>query len=360
MQLDLRYKKHQLNFRFLAGTSRGTLKERTAYIIFVKDKHTGITGVGEASPLKSLSPDYLPDFEIHLDHYLSLFKELPNFNEMASLLNYVSHVVPSKFPAIRFGIETALLDLFHGGKRLILNNPFFSEFKPIPINGLIWMGNEKFMRKQLNEKLSAGFNCIKMKIGAIDFNKELTILRDIRSNYDHQAITLRVDANGAFSGEEVEDKLKALADLDIHSIEQPIAPGQWNEMAAQCKKEILPIALDEELIAITSKEEKIKLIEVINPQFLILKPTLLGGILETTTWIEIAEERGIGWWITSALESNIGLNAICQLTATYDIALPQGLGTGQLYHNNFHSPLTVGGGEIQYDHKSEWDFSLLD
>jgi len=255
------------------------------------------------------------------------------------------------FPSIKFGIETALLDLSNGGDGIIFKNAFSRGEQKIPINGLVWMGDEKFMKEQIEQKLKEGFTTIKMKIGAIGIEKELEILRTIRSNYTADQIVLRVDANGAFKSQEAPAVLARLAELKVHSIEQPIKPGQWQEMRQLCENSPISIALDEELIGIDSKKDKIDLLETIQPPYIILKPSLHGGISGTQEWINLAEERNIGWWITSALESNIGLNAICQLAGEYSIELPQGLGTGSLYTNNIPSDLEIESGMISLKKK---------
>lgn len=229
----------------------------------------------------------------------------------------------------------------------------------IPINGLIWMGDKDFMKQQIVEKLNTGFSCIKMKIGAIDFASEIALLKSIRQTFSRDEIELRVDANGAFSPKGALDKLQQLAALDIHSIEQPIKQGQWQEMARLCKDTPLPIALDEELIGVFTLDEKIKLLDTIKPQYIILKPSFIGGFKGTDEWIALAEKRNIGWWITSALESNIGLSAIAQYTATKNSTLPQGLGTGSLYTNNIPAPLTVKAGAILNDTSQQWDLDTI-
>ena len=234
----------------------------------------------------------------------------------------------------------------------MIANDFFDSQRSIPINGLIWMGEPDFMLRQIDQKLSEGFDCIKMKIGAIDFEREIELLKYIRSQFSPDQIVLRVDANGAFSPEDALEKLQRLADLDIHSIEQPIRAGHITAMEKLCRETPLPIALDEELIGV---EDKAALLDAIQPQHIILKPTLIGGTLETQEWIRVAEERGIGWWMTSALESNLGLNAISQLVSTYSPAIPQGLGTGKLYHNNLDSPLEVRAGHIYYNPELAWE-----
>jgi L-alanine-DL-glutamate epimerase-like enolase superfamily enzyme len=264
----------------------------------------------------------------------------------------VKALVPFSLPSIRFGLETALLDFLNGGRKRILANTFFDQGAPIPINGLIWMGTKEFMLQQINQKLGEGFSCLKMKIGAIDFAQELELLRYIREQEAAKNLVLRVDANGAFSPLEALGKLEQLQDFGIHSIEQPIGVAQWEAMRELAQKSPIPIALDEELIGKSNKEE---VLDFIKPQFIILKPSLLGGILETREWIRLAEARRIGWWMTSALESAIGLNAISQLTSTYLPSLPQGLGTGKLYDNNLESPLVVQSGEIRYEQSGDWE-----
>ncbi|MDA9275143.1 o-succinylbenzoate synthase [Crocinitomicaceae bacterium] len=252
----------------------------------------------------------------------------------------------NNWPSIKFGVETALLDLENGGTGNYFNNAFTSGQKQIPINGLVWMGDPQFMQDQIEEKIEAGFSTIKMKIGAIDFNSEIRLLQGIRSKYSPEQITLRVDANGAFIPKEALNKLERLSELAIHSIEQPIKAGQWKEMSTLCSSTQLPIALDEELIGINLLSEKLDLIQTIQPHYIILKPSLHGGLSGTREWIEIAESNNIPWWITSALESNIGLKAICQFTAEFENHLPQGLGTGSLYTDNVESDLLVERGCI--------------
>jgi L-alanine-DL-glutamate epimerase-like enolase superfamily enzyme len=222
------------------------------------------------------------------------------------------------------------------------------------------MGEKQFMFDQIKSKLEEGWNCIKLKIGAIDFEAELELLKYIRSQFSKSDIELRVDANGAFSPDNALEKLHRLAEMDLHSIEQPIKQHQWNEMAELCEKTPLPIALDEELIGIFDFAEKRKVMETIQPQYLIFKPSFIGGFKGTQEWIDLCDEFKTPWWMTSALESNIGLNAIAQWTAILDNHLPQGLGTGQLYTNNIESPLRVNGGFLTYENNGEWDLSWLE
>jgi o-succinylbenzoate synthase len=341
MKYTISYTKHRLKFKFRAGTSRGILTERDCFLISISKKNAPtIIGIGEASPLRGLSIEYGEGFEKQVDFFCKkLTSELNEFADIYTL-------IPSKFPSLRFAFETALLDLQHGGKRLIFKNEFSQNEKGIPINGLVWMGDEEFMQKQIEAKLEQGFTCIKMKIGAIDFETEFKLLTSIRKKYTQEQITLRVDANGAFSFEEAKEKLARLAKLGIHSIEQPIMAGQIKAMRELCQQNPLDIALDEELIGITDLAKKRDLLHQIKPQYIILKPTLLGGIAATKEWIQVAESMHINWWITSALESNIGLNAIAQFTAQYPVKIPQGLGTGQLYQNNIDSNLLIKEGQL--------------
>ena len=351
--LEFSYFKRTLLFQFEAGTSRGVLRTRDVYWIKVQEKgDLNQTGWGEAAPLAGLSPDFGPDFENQLGVVLLQARSRSWDLKEDVTLQQVKELVPFSLPSIRFGLETALLDLVHGGTKRILANAFFDQGTPIPINGLIWMGTKEFMLQQITQKLSAGFSCLKMKIGAIDFEQELELLHFIRQQKNADELTLRVDANGAFSTAEVLSKLEQLQECQLHSIEQPIRVGQWEAMRELALQSPIPIALDEELIGQSNKE---KVLQLIKPQFIILKPSLLGGIVETREWIQLAESMGIGWWMTSALESSIGLNAISQLASHYRPNLPQGLGTGQLYHNNLGSPLQVIQGTIQYVKENSWE-----
>ncbi len=348
-------KPYILDFAFDAGTSRGVLKEKQTHFIRVQSPvFSEIYGIGEAGPLKGLSPDDRPDF---LDRAMEVLGELENIPFSADptkILQMLSEAGLEEFPSLRFGLETAMLDLVNGGIRKILPNRFYECGTEIPINGLIWMGEKPFMKQQIEQKLQQGFDCIKMKIGAIDFEAELALLESIREKYSKEQITLRVDANGAFHPNEAMGKLNRLAKLGIHSIEQPIGPGNGKAMAELCRTAPIPVALDEELIGINDIQQKKALLEDLKPAYLILKPSLVGGILATKEWISLAEDLGIGWWMTSALESNIGLNAIAQLTSSLNPVLPQGLGTGMLYRNNVSSPLVISSGKLTYDKHKSW------
>ncbi len=338
MSLKASFEKKIFEFKRPSGTSRGVLTEKKAWFITVWNKHKpNIKGVGECSIIPGLSPDFENDESYELK-VRDVVKDVDYFSLNIEELK--------DFPSIYFGLEMALLDLKNGGKGVFYDTEFTRGNQTIPINGLIWMGDEEFMQSQIEQKLAEGFSCIKMKIGAIDFEKELEILAGIRKQVSAKEITLRVDANGAFTPEDALGKLKRLSEFELHSIEQPIKQGQIEEMHKLCAKNILPIALDEELIGIYDYEDKRQLLDKIQPQFIILKPSLIGGFKGSKEWIELAEERKIPWWITSALESNVGLNAIAQFTSTYEIVLPQGLGTGALYTNNVESCLEVRNGEL--------------
>lgn len=354
--MDLSFKKYILDFRFDAGTSRGVLRQKETWFLFLSDKKLpNLAGVGEAGPLNGLSID---DNGLELERKLgALAGQLKRFSiEELKNSDLKEHFGLEKFPSLHFGLETALADLVNGGKRLIFNNSFSRGVESIPINGLIWMGNRQFMLDQIKRKIDEGYKCLKMKIGAIDFETEYNILASIREKFNEEQITLRVDANGAFTKKDVYQKLERLSDFKIHSIEQPVKPGQSELMSDLCKNSPVPVALDEELIGVSGIENKRKLLETLNPPFIILKPTLLGGFSASDEWIELAGKQGAGWWITSALESNIGLNAIAQYTAEKDTdGMPQGLGTGQLYKNNIESPLVISKGKLFYDSTRSWN-----
>lgn len=321
-----------LHFKQPAGTSRGIYKTRQVWYLHAFDPQTGHHGYGECAPLLNLSCDDLPNYEEILRKHCQQV-------ETEGKINYDNL---RDYPSMLFGLETALQQL-HSGSLQLWDTPFAAGKAGIPINGLIWMGNFNEMYQRIEEKMRLGFRCIKVKIGAIDFDKELELLAHIRQHFGPEKIELRVDANGAFLPSDAMEKLKALNSFHLHSIEQPIRAGQWEEMGRLCANTPFPIALDEELIGVNCKEEKIRLLETIRPQYIILKPSLHGGIKGSEEWIQLAKEREIGYWITSALESNIGLNAIAQWCATLEPILPQGLGTGQLFTDNINFPLHIQG-----------------
>jgi o-succinylbenzoate synthase len=360
MSLKVDYLKYTLHFRFEAGTSRGVLTEKTSYLIrLCDDDNPSVVGFGECGPLSGLSYDDRPDFEERLNEYCQEFNELDLQLFSWNVPIILNQLIGQHFPSILFGFETAMLDFLAGGRRILYENDFSDGNRTLPINGLIWMGNPAFMRQQIEEKLSAGYTTLKLKIGAIDFEQECDLLAMIRERFTPEQITLRVDANGAFSPDEAMAKLERLATYGLHSIEQPIRAGQHELMADLCHHTPLPIALDEELIGQMEYVHKFRLLKKIQPQYIILKPTLLGGLRHCDEWIELAGRLNIGWWITSALESNIGLNAIAQYTSQFKQLTPQGLGTGQLYQNNFDSPLAIEHGQLRYNPAQPWDLSPL-
>ncbi len=351
---------YKLVFRFDAGTSRGVLKEKTTWFVKIRrEDRPEIFGLGECGPLPNLSPDHKPYLSGCIKKALQKIAEWPAIPDPGHIGEMVGSIVPSYLPALSFAIETALLDLNFGGKRIIVNNDFVRGKIKVPINGLIWMGKKSFMLRQIRDKLEAGYNCIKIKVGALDLDTELDLLKYIRKKFSSEAITLRLDANGAFKPMEALRILEKFAVFDIHSIEQPIQAGQRGAMRSLCRKSPIPIALDEELIGVTGLEQKKILMDEISPQYLILKPTLVGGLSAAGQWLYLAEKRGIGWWITSALESNIGLNAIAQYAAGLKTDMHQGLGTGQLFHNNISSPLFIENGYLGYRTGVDWHFSDL-
>ena len=334
--IKARYKKYELHFKQPAGTSRGVLKTRTVWYLFLEEN--GATGLGECAPLPGLSIETPEQVEEQLE---KICTDPEHFINNIGLLQ--------DLPSLTFALESALLDLKNGGKREPFPSAFTRGEAGIPINGLIWMNEIENMQHQIEDKLAAGFRCIKLKIGAKDFEQELALLEAVRERFSSDQITLRVDANGAFDSESAPDKLKRLAELQLHSIEQPIRAGQWKEIAKLCQTTPLPIALDEELIGINKREKKTQLLDTIHPQFLVLKPSLHGGISGCNEWIELANERSIGWWITSYLESNIGLNAIAQWAFTKNTKMHQGLGTGRLFTNNIESPLEIRGENLWFN-----------
>lgn len=320
-----------LHFKQPAGTSRGVYTTRHIWLVTIE--HLGLRGIGECAPLPQLSCDDITDYEAVLRKFCHII-------EATGVIPY-EQMRP--YPSMLFGVETAMAQLARTDG-LLFDTPFSHGQEGIPINGLVWMGTHDEMLSRLKEKLALGFRCVKLKIGAIDFSKELDLIKHIRKHFSNEDVELRVDANGGFSPDAALERLQELAKYQIHSIEQPIMAHQWQQMARLCQLSPLPIALDEELIGVNTVEEKAKLLNTIKPQYIILKPSLHGGMAGTREWITLASERGIGSWITSALESNIGLNAIAQLAAHIygpHIAMPQGLGTGMLFTDNIPMPLEI-------------------
>ena len=341
------FHRYVLDFKRPSGTSRGIMTQKETWFLVLEDN--GKKGIGECGILRGLSFDDRPDYP----------EKLKWVCENMHLSPMKLHGALKDYPSIQFGLEQALLSLHSNNPFHLFPSAFVYEERPITINGLVWMGDRDFMLKQIQQKLKSGFTCIKMKIGAIDFDSEMKLLKYIREQFSKEDIEIRVDANGAFHPKDALEKLEQLAHLDVHSIEQPIRQGQWEQMAVLCKNTPIPIALDEELIGITNEAKRQKLLQTIQPQYIILKPSLVGGFKESERWISKAEKVGAGWWITSALESNIGLNAIAQWAFTLNNRLPQGLGTGSLFTNNFDSPLEVKSGTLVYRKDLSWQNNLI-
>lgn len=341
-----RYTVLDLQFKFPAATSRGVLLHKpSSFLLLEKD---GFTGIGECSTIPDLSIDPQDSYSEKLDEVCRLLNEGCD----------PATIELDAYPSIAFGLETALLDLKAKGSKCLFSSTFTEGKIGIPINGLVWMGDKAFMQKQIREKIDASFHCIKLKVGAIDFATELEILSGIRQQFSPRDIEIRLDANGGFTPQDALRKLEKLAAFNIHSIEQPIRQGQLEAMAALCSDSPIPIVLDEELIGVKSADKE-SILEKIKPAYIILKPSLIGGFRESQEWIRLAEKHNIAWWVTSALEANVGLNAIAQWTFTLKSKLPQGLGTGQLYHNNIPSPLTIENAKLFYKPENKWDLSSI-
>ena len=331
-----------LHFLQPAGTSRGVYNTRLSfYLKLTSDEQPDVVGVGECATLPDLSCDAMPPNEYE--------RKLRTFCDEYEHTGVIDYEAMRAYPSMLFGLETAVAQFNAKGSLNFFNTPFGRGEEGIPINGLVWMGTFEEMFERLEAKLKAGFRCVKLKIGAIDFDRELQLIRHIRSTFSRKDVELRVDANGGFTPEEALSRMEALVQYDIHSIEQPIKQHQWTEMARLCAAIPLPIGLDEELIGVNERQKKIELLDTIRPQYIVLKPSLHGGMAGTAEWIQLARERNIGSWITSALESNVGLNAIAQLTASIygtNIRHAQGLGTGQLFADNIEMPLKVVGDKL--------------
>lgn len=340
--LTASFKKIDLEFITPGKTSRGTLYTKPSWFINLKDGNRN--GVGECSVIPGLNPEFNDEYEERIKEIISRINtgESIDLNELDT------------YPSIRFGFETALLDLDNTQPGIIFPSTFTEGTKGIPINGLIWMGSRREMQNRIGEKLREGFRVLKLKVGALDFNEELDLLKNIRKEFSTSDLELRLDANGAFAADEALEKLKWLSDFQIHSIEQPIKAGQWEAMSMITTNSPIHIALDEELIGIVDRKRKEELISVIKPHYIILKPSLIGGLLKSNEWIELAESQNIGWWATSALESNVGLNAIAQWVFTKNCTMVQGLGTGKVFSNNIPSPLELKGPELFYNAFRKW------
>ena len=335
-----------LQFKFPAGTSRGVLLHKPSSFLLLEND--GFTGIGECSTIPNLSIDPVETYSEKLEEVCRLLNEGVD----------PSSIDLSLFPSIAFGLETALLDLAANGSKCLFPSSFTQGKTGIPINGLVWMGDKDFMQKQIREKIAAGYHCIKLKVGALDFETEMEIISGIRQQFSPEDIELRLDANGGFTPTDALEKLEKLAAFHIHSIEQPIRQKQFEAMAKLCQQSPIPIVLDEELIGVTSADKEF-ILEKIKPAYIILKPSLIGGFRQSEEWIRLVEKHNVAWWITSALEANIGLNAIAQWTYTLNSHLPQGLGTGQLYQNNIPSPLAIENAKLFYKPDVDWNLNSL-
>ena len=344
--IKARYAVHHLNFIEPGGTSRGVLRTKeTWYLILEQD---GKKGIGECGLLRGLSFDDRPDYEAKLQWLCAHIDQDPLWLDEQL----------TTFPSIRMGLEMAMESINAEDPMLLRPSNFTDGKEGIPINGLIWMGTASQMKQRISEKLAAGFRCLKLKIGALDFEAELALIKAMRAEFSLNDLEIRVDANGAFAPEDALERLKRLSEFQLHSIEQPIKPGQWEEMAELCEQTPLPIALDEELIGLLDDQER--MLDTIKPEYIILKPSFLGGLAVSDRWIQWARERQIGWWVTSALESNVGLNALAQYCAGLGVSMPQGLGTGQLFSNNVESPLEIDQAGLWYRPQKAWNFQAID
>ncbi|MEO7080045.1 MAG: o-succinylbenzoate synthase, partial [Flavobacteriales bacterium] len=340
------WKELTLTPRIPLGTSKGMIQERTVWYLIAWDTdRPQLRGIGEAALFPGHSKEFPADVRTKL---LELCRDTTNWEQR--LTGDLVHV-----PSARFAVEQCLKDLAASGSKVLFPSDFTLGRQGIPINGLVWMGDKRTMRERIKTQIANGNRCVKMKIGAIGIEDELELLRDVRKEFSARDLTLRVDANGAFTHSNAMPVLERLAELEVESIEQPVAPGLYEVMAELCERTPLPIALDEDLIGLNTRLAKKELLEHVRPQHIVIKPSLVGGWASTQEWIDLAQERNIGWWITSALESSIGLNAIAQWTAILKPVVPQGLGTGSVYTDNIPSPLNVVKGELHYSPEASWD-----
>ncbi|MFT3884182.1 MAG: o-succinylbenzoate synthase [Flavobacteriales bacterium] len=346
-----RWKELQLTPRFPLGTSKGTITTRTVWYLIAWDAdRPHIRGIGEAALFPGHSKEFPADVRTKL---LDLCADTTNWEHR--LRTDLVDV-----PSVRFAVEQCMKDLEASGTKVLFPSDFTLGRAGIPINSLVWMGDKAAMRQRIREQIDGGNHCVKMKIGAIGIGDELDLLKAVRAEYDADTLTLRVDANGAFTAAQAMDVLQRLADLRVHSIEQPVAPGLYETMAELCERSPVPIALDEDLIGLNTRDAKSDLLAHVKPRYIVIKPSLVGGWSAAQEWIGLAKANGIGWWITSALESSIGLNAIAQWTATLGVDMPQGLGTGKVYADNIPSPLDVGTGALWYRPEGSWDLARID
>ncbi len=345
------WKELTLNPRFPLGTSKGVFQERTVWYLIAWDpSRPQLRGIGEAALFPGHSKEFPADVRTKL---LELCRDTSNWEQRLK-----GDLV--QVPSVRFAVEQCLKDLDASGSKVLFPSDFTLGRQGIPINGLVWMGDKVTMRERIKAQIDGGSRCVKMKIGAIGIEDELELLREVRKEFSAKELTLRVDANGAFTHGNAMSVLERLAELEVESIEQPIAPGLYEAMAELCAATPLPIALDEDLIGLNTRLAKKELLEHVRPQHIVIKPSMVGGWAAAHEWIDLAEERNIGWWITSALESSIGLNAIAQWTATLKPSIPQGLGTGNVYTDNIPSPLHMLNGELHYSPEMPWDLHRLE
>jgi len=348
--LRARWIERSLEPHFTLGTSKGSITTRTVwYLIAWQHARPEVRGIGEAALFPGHSREFPADVKTKL---LELCMDTSNWERR--LTDDLVDV-----PSVRFAVEQCLRDLEAGGTKTLFPSEFTLGRQAIPINGLVWMGDKATMKQRIREQIEGGYTTVKMKIGAIGIDDELELLKAVRSEYRASDLILRVDANGAFSAQQAPDVLKRLADLQVHSIEQPVPPGLYEVMTELCARTPIPIALDEDLIGLNTHDAKVDLLDNLKPQYIVIKPSLVGGWAATQEWIDLAKARNIGWWITSALESSIGLNAIAQYTATLHVTMAQGLGTGKVYANNIPSPLLAEKGFLRYRPEEDWDLSDL-
>ncbi|MCC6721692.1 MAG: o-succinylbenzoate synthase [Bacteroidia bacterium] len=338
MDIDFTVKEYNLEFIIPAKTSRNVFTKKKHWIVSIYNKRNiEIKGIGEAAPLEFLSPDYNNELSEKITQFLYRLTKGEPFEEIDF----------TGFPSVKFAIESALIDLKNGGKQVYFNSDYIKG-KPIPINGLIWMNDTESMLKEAIKKVESGFKCIKFKVGSLDIDKECKMLESFRNTQQGKNCIIRLDANGAFNHKNAFEILNELSRFNIHSIEQPIKTGQFDIMAKLCSESKIKIALDEELINLTNEKEIEKLFKIIKPHFVVLKPTLLGGLSNSMKWIKLSEKYNSNWWITSALESNIGLNILSQWVGNLKTNTFQGLGTGILYKNNFRKKSNIFNGELYY------------
>ena len=349
--IKARWIERTLNPRFELGTSKGPIHARTVWYLIAWDEEAPeLKGIGEAALFPGHSKEFPADVKLKLTE---LCERTDNWAQ-----RMITDLVD--VPSVRFAVEQCLRDLDAGGTKTLFPSEFTLGRSGIPINGLVWMGDKSTMKQRIREQIEGGCSTVKMKIGAIGLDDELALLKGVRQEYNASDITLRVDANGAFNAQQAPDVLKRLAELEVHSIEQPVPPGLFEVMEELCATTPVPIALDEDLIGLNTRDAKVDLLDNVKPHWIVIKPSLVGGWGATHEWIELAKARGIGWWITSALESSIGLNAVAQFTATLNVSIAQGLGTGKVYTNNIPSPLLAEKGLLRYRPEEAWDLSMLD